>query len=86
MYEYCEEKGIPYEKCGKLIVAIDESELAGLDNLERRGRANGVPSLRRSGAEEIREIEPHSAGIKGIFSPGPASSIGARSPATTPRT
>jgi L-2-hydroxyglutarate oxidase LhgO len=68
-YEYCEEKGIPYEKCGKLIVAVDESELGRLDNLWQRATANGVPNIRMVGPEEIREIEPHSAGIKGIFSP-----------------
>ena len=68
-YEYCEEKGIPYEKCGKLIVAIDESELPRLQDLWDRATANGVPGLRMVGPEEIREIEPHSAGIKGIFSP-----------------
>jgi L-2-hydroxyglutarate oxidase LhgO len=68
-YEYCEEKGLPYEKCGKLIVAIDESELPRLQNLWDRATANGVPGLRMVGPEEIREIEPHSAGIKGIFSP-----------------
>jgi L-2-hydroxyglutarate oxidase LhgO len=68
-YEYCEEKGIPYEKCGKLIVAIDESELGRLENLWERATANNVPGIRMVGPEEIREIEPHSAGIKGIFSP-----------------
>lgn len=68
-YEYCEEKGIPYEKCGKLIVAVDESELGRLQNLWDRATANGVPNIRMVGPEEIREIEPHSAGIKGIFSP-----------------
>jgi L-2-hydroxyglutarate oxidase LhgO len=68
-YEYCEQKGIRYEKCGKLIVAIDESELPRLQNLWDRATANGVPGIRMVGPEEIREIEPHSAGIKGIFSP-----------------
>ena len=68
-YEYCEEKGIPYEKCGKLIVAIDESELPRLQNLWDRATANGVPGLRMVGPEEIKEIEPYCAGIKGIFSP-----------------
>src|SRR3954453_19668390 len=68
-YEYCEEKGIPYEKCGKLIVAIEEEELPRLDALWERAQANGVPGIRMVGPEEIREIEPHSAGIKGIFSP-----------------
>lgn len=68
-YAYCEEKGIPYEKCGKLIVAVEEEELPRLQNLWDRATANGVPGLRMVGPEEIREIEPHSAGIKGIFSP-----------------
>jgi L-2-hydroxyglutarate oxidase LhgO len=68
-YEYCEQKGIRYEKCGKLIVAIDEEELPRLQNLWERASANGVPGIRMVGPEEIREIEPHSAGIKGIFSP-----------------
>src|SRR6266851_9994304 len=56
-YEYCEEKGIPYEKCGKLIVAIDEEELPRLQNLWDRATANGVPGLRMVGPEEIKEIE-----------------------------
>jgi L-2-hydroxyglutarate oxidase LhgO len=68
-YEYCEQKGIRYEKCGKLIVAIDEEELPRLQNLWERASANGVPGIRMVGPEEIREIEPHSAGIKGILSP-----------------
>jgi L-2-hydroxyglutarate oxidase LhgO len=68
-YEYCEQKGIRYEKCGKLIVAVEEEELPRLQNLWERASANGVPGIRMVGPEEIREIEPHSAGIKGIFSP-----------------
>lgn len=68
-YQYCEQKGIRYEKCGKLIVAVDESELPRLETLYERASANNVPGLRMVGPEEIREIEPHSAGIKGIFSP-----------------
>ncbi len=68
-YEYCEEKGIPFEKCGKLIVAIEPEELPRLQNLWERATANGVPGIRMVGPEEIREIEPHSAGIRGIFSP-----------------
>ena len=47
LYEYCEERGVPFESCGKLIVARDAGELPRLDELERRGRANGVPGLRR---------------------------------------
>lgn len=69
MYEYCEANGIASERCGKVIVATDASELARLDELERRGLANGVPGLRRIDAEEIRVLEPHSRGIAGLHSP-----------------
>jgi L-2-hydroxyglutarate oxidase LhgO len=68
-YEYCEEKGIRYDKCGKLIVAIDESELPRLEELHRRATANGVPSIEMVGPERIRELEPHAAGIRGLWSP-----------------
>src|SRR5690349_20578815 len=47
MYRFCDEHGVPYEKCGKLIIALNESELEPLNELERRGVANGVPGLRR---------------------------------------
>ncbi|MDP8921872.1 MAG: L-2-hydroxyglutarate oxidase [Chloroflexota bacterium] len=68
-YEYCEQKGIRYDKCGKLIVAIDESELPRLEELYRRATANGVPGIEMVGPERIRELEPHAAGIKGLWSP-----------------
>jgi len=70
MYEYCERKGIASERCGKVIVATDRSELERLDELERRGRANGVPGLRRIDADGIKELEPHARGIDGLHSPG----------------
>jgi (S)-2-hydroxyglutarate dehydrogenase len=69
MYAFCEERGIPVERCGKVIVALHDSELDRLDELERRGRANGVPGLRRLAAPEIVDIEPHCAGIAGLHSP-----------------
>jgi L-2-hydroxyglutarate oxidase LhgO len=70
MVQFCKEQGIPYSICGKVIVATDEPELPALDELMQRGRANGVPGLRLLGAEEIRELEPHAAGIRGIHAPG----------------
>jgi (S)-2-hydroxyglutarate dehydrogenase len=70
LYGYCDEHGIAYERCGKVIVAVDESELPALDELERRGRANGVPGLRRLDADELREVEPHASGIAALHSPG----------------
>jgi L-2-hydroxyglutarate oxidase len=69
MYEYCEQHGIAHEDCGKVIVATDSSELQRLDELERRGRANGVPGLRRINAAGIEELEPHARGIAGLHSP-----------------
>ena len=69
LYELCEREGVAVERCGKLIVALDRAELPALDELERRGRANGVPGLRRIDAEELREIEPHAAGIGALHSP-----------------
>ena len=69
LYEYCEEKGIPARRAGKLIVALEDSELPGLEELERRGNANQVPGLRRLRAEEIGEIEPYVAGVAALHSP-----------------
>jgi L-2-hydroxyglutarate oxidase len=69
LYAYCEERRIPALRNGKLIVATAPSELAGLDELERRARANGVPGLRRVGRDEIAEIEPHARGIAALHSP-----------------
>jgi len=68
LYAFCDEHGVAYEKCGKLIVAVDASELGRLDELERRGAANGVP-LRRLGPEEIAEHEPHATGAGALLSP-----------------
>ena len=69
LYEYCDEHGVEYAKAGKLIVATDEGELAGLSELERRGGANGVEGLRRLGGDEIREVEPEAAGVAALHSP-----------------
>jgi L-2-hydroxyglutarate oxidase len=66
---YCEARGLAYERCGKLIVALDPGELPALEELERRGHANGVPGLRRVDAAGLREIEPHAAGIAALHSP-----------------
>ena len=69
MYDYCEEHGIPFERCGKLIVARDESELGRLDELERRGTENEVPGLRRLTGPQIPEVEPHARGAAALHSP-----------------
>ena len=66
MYRYCAENGIAHERCGKVVVATRESELPALEELHRRGVANGLTSIRRLDSNAIREIEPHVAGIAGL--------------------
>jgi len=68
LYAYCERHGIPTERCGKVIVATDSSELGRLQDLQERGRANGVEGLEMIGPERIREIEPHCSGIRALWS------------------
>ena len=69
LMEFCDETGVAYELCGKVIVATREDELGRLDDLYERGVANGVPGLEMIGPERLREIEPHSAGIRALWSP-----------------
>src|SRR5919107_4180306 len=66
---FCQEHGIPYSMCGKVVVATEEAELPALEELYRRGTANGVPRLRMIETEEILDIEPHARGIRGIHVP-----------------
>lgn len=67
--DFCAESGLPYERCGKLVVALDETELPRLERLEERAHANGVPGLRRLDAPQLREVEPHATGIAALHSP-----------------
>ena len=69
LYAFCQERGIAYDRCGKVIVATGTDELARLDELERRGRANGVPGLRRLDAAGLAEVEPHCRGVGALHSP-----------------
>lgn len=69
MIRFCQEQGIHHERCGKLVVATDESELAALDELERRGRANGLDPVVRLGPDELREREPHTRGVAALWVP-----------------
>lgn len=69
LLEFCREHGIPFELCGKFIVATTENELPALEEIHRRGVGNGLEGLRYVGPDEIRSIEPHVAGIKGILVP-----------------
>ncbi|MGP0064461.1 MAG: L-2-hydroxyglutarate oxidase [Isosphaeraceae bacterium] len=68
MEEFCAAEGISYEICGKVIVALDESELPALERIFERGQANGVV-CEVIGPERLAELEPHSAGIKAIHVP-----------------
>jgi L-2-hydroxyglutarate oxidase len=67
MYRFCEEHGIPHRRCGKVVVATEERELPALEELARRGVANGLEGLRRLSAGELREHEPHVAGVAGLY-------------------
>ena len=69
---FCQAHNIPVLRCGKLIVAVSESEAAGLDELHRRGVANGVPDLQLVEQERLWEIEPHVVGRRGLHSPSTA--------------
>ena len=69
MVEFCREHGIAHEVCGKVIVATHADEFARLEELRRRGEANGLIGVRRIGPEELREIEPHASGLQALVVP-----------------
>jgi L-2-hydroxyglutarate oxidase LhgO len=69
MKSYCAAHSIPVEPCGKVVVAVDDSELERLEALFERGLENGVPGLRLVDGPALRELEPHVAGIRAIHSP-----------------
>ena len=69
MIDFCREHGIAHNVCGKVIVATQVEELPRLEELRRRGEANGLIGLRVIGPEELREIEPHAAGIQALVVP-----------------
>jgi L-2-hydroxyglutarate oxidase LhgO len=66
---FCEQHSIPYEICGKVVVATSEDELPRLDELQRRGAANGLQGIEIIGPERLKEIEPHASGIKALYVP-----------------
>src|SRR3990170_168634 len=55
LYRFCQEHGVAHERCGKIVVATDPSEIPALDEIERRGNANGLRGLRRLSPEELHE-------------------------------
>lgn len=68
LYAFCDEHGVAYERCGKVVVATSQDEIPRLDALEERGIANGL-QLKRLNKEELKEYEPHLAGIAGLWIP-----------------
>jgi L-2-hydroxyglutarate oxidase LhgO len=70
MVEFCREHNLPHQICGKVIVATSEDEIPRLKGLLDRGQANGIAGLRLLQPEQLREIEPHCAGLLGLLVPG----------------
>jgi len=66
---YCDERGIPILRCGKVVVATSADELPRLEELHRRSLANGVPRAELIGQDRLRELEPHVAGVRALHSP-----------------
>ena len=69
MYTFCEQHNIPFDKCGKIVVATGKEEIPALNMLEERSKANGLTGIKRISAEEIKQYEPHANGIDGLFVP-----------------
>ena len=69
LYRFCEEHGIAHQRCGKLVVAANEREVARLEELELQGQENGLEGLRRLSRQEMREFEPHVAGRQALLVP-----------------
>ena len=69
LMQFCDENGIKYELCGKVVVATSDREVAALDELYNRGTANGVQGLKLIGQEELRDLEPYAKGLKALHSP-----------------
>src|SRR5579863_1967214 len=69
MVQFCREYGIPHEICGKVIVATHETEFPRLEELRRRGEANGLTGVQSIGREQLQEIEPHASGLRALVVP-----------------
>jgi len=70
--EYAQDRGLPYVECGKLVVAVEESERGRLDALQRNANINGVPGLARLDGHGITDLEPYAAGLVALHSPATA--------------
>jgi (S)-2-hydroxyglutarate dehydrogenase len=72
MIRFCDSHDIPYEICGKVIVATDEKQRSALEELRHRASANNVPNVRLLTREELRDFEPNAAGVAALLVPGTA--------------
>ena len=66
---FCDENAVPYEICGKVVVATSQEEMPRLEDLHRRGISNGLQNLEIIGPQRLKEIEPHAIGVKGLYVP-----------------
>ena len=66
---FCDENSVPYEICGKVVVATSQEEMPRLEDLHRRGISNGLQNLEIIGPQRLKEIEPHAIGVKGLYVP-----------------
>ncbi len=69
LMKFCDDNSVPYEICGKVVVATSEEELPRLEELRRRGEANGLRDLEIIGPERLKELEPHATGVRGLHVP-----------------
>jgi (S)-2-hydroxyglutarate dehydrogenase len=69
LLDFCDRENVPYDLCGKIVVAIKPAEVSQLDTLFERGQQNGLGGLKRINLAAMREIEPHVNGVAGIFVP-----------------
>src|ERR1700719_2969345 len=69
MIEFCRAHDIPHQVCGKVIVATHKDEFPRLEELRRRGEANGLAGIQSIGPERLREIEPHASGLRALVVP-----------------
>ncbi len=69
MYKFCEDNNIKFERCGKIVVATNKEEIAALEDLEKKGKANGLKGVKRLSKEELNEHEPYVNGIDALLVP-----------------
>ncbi len=67
LYRFCEENQIKFDNCGKIVVAVNKNEIPALNELERRGKENGLQNIRKISGEDIKNYEPHTEGLEGLF-------------------